>query len=94
MSASGGFPPLALHSWFWKQRFREGIVPLWWVRQTKECDQWPRWDSNPHVFLRSILSRVRLPFRHLACELLEYISNETRASRKVRLDPIESHVTF
>lgn len=28
--------------------------------------KWPRWDLNPHALRRSILSRVRLPFRHLA----------------------------
>ncbi len=33
---------------------------------TEHAYQWPRWDSNPHAFGRSILSRVRLPFRHLA----------------------------
>ncbi len=30
--------------------------------------EWPRWESNPHGFPRPILSRVRLPFRHLAEE--------------------------
>jgi hypothetical protein len=35
-------------------------------------NDWPRWDLNPHVLLRSILSRVRLPFRHLACRMESY----------------------
>jgi integrase len=36
------------------------------LTDTVRVFMWPRWDLNPHALRRSILSRVRLPFRHLA----------------------------
>lgn len=43
-----------------------GPIELSRATHSVQLFMWPRWDSNPHRLPRSILSRVRLPFRHLA----------------------------